>query len=88
MSAPRFRCTADEPPEKPGGMYRAEHRFDSFAGLILDEFVLDGAIHLEHRHERPDVYSLHVGYGTGEGYRFTLTRRRGKWNVMRADDGA
>jgi len=68
-------------------MYGTEHRLDSRGGLILDEFVLDGAIHLERLHDRPLCYHLSVGYGTGEGYRFVLTRRRGKWNVMREDDG-
>lgn len=82
MSAPKFRCTADGPPEKPGGIYGPEDHLDSSTGLILDEFVLDGAIHLEHLSDRPDVYSLSVG-----PYRFVLTHRRGKWAVMRQDDG-
>lgn len=74
MSAPTFRCTADEPPAKPGGMYGAEYQFDASEGLVLDEFVLEDVIHLERLHDRPYCYGLHVG-----AYRFIVTRRSGKW---------
>lgn len=74
MTAPTFRCTADEPPATPGGIYGEEHLFDSSEGLVLDEFVLEGVIHLERLHDRPVCYHLTVG-----GYVFVLTRRSGKW---------
>ena len=77
MTAPAFRCTADEPPAKPGGMYGPQHRLDSSEGLILDEFVLGDVVHLEHLHDRPDCYSLTVGT-----HRFVITHRRKVWLVQ------
>lgn len=76
MTAPTFRCTADEPPAKAGGMYGAQQTFDSSEGLVLDEFVLEDVIHLEALHDRPPTYHLRVG-----GYVFIVTRRSGKWIV-------
>lgn len=74
MTAPTFRCTADEPPAKAGGMYGAHHVLDSTGGFVLDEFVLEDVIHLEGLHDRPWCYHLRVG-----GYVFIVTRRSGKW---------
>lgn len=76
MTAPTFRCSADEPPVKPGGMYGSQHLLDSSGGLVLDEFVLEDVIHLEGLHDRPWCYHLRVG-----GYVFILSRRSGKWIV-------
>ena len=81
MTAPTFRCTADEPPAKPGGLYGEEHIFDSSEGLVLDEFVLGDVVHLEHLHDRPDCYSLRVG-----PHRFVITYRRRIWVVQREAD--
>ena len=76
MTAPVFRCTADEPPQEPGGLYGEEHRLDSSEGLVLDEFVLEDVIHLEALHDRPPCYHLRVG-----GFVFIVVRRAGKWIV-------
>lgn len=72
MTVPSFRCTADEPPEKVGGMYGAHHVLDSTGGFVLDEFVLEDVVHLEALSER--AYHLRVG-----GFVFILAKRSGKW---------
>lgn len=77
MTAPVFRCTAAEPPQKPGGMYGPQHRLDSAEGLIVDEFVLEDVIHLKMLHDRPDCYSLTVGH-----HRFVITHRAKVWLVQ------
>lgn len=74
MKAPTFRCTADEPPAKPGGLYGEEHRIDSADGLVLDEFVFEDVVHLEALSDRPPMYHLRVG-----GFVFIVTKRSGKW---------
>jgi hypothetical protein len=76
VTAPRFHCTADEPPAKAGGTYGPVHRLDSTEGLILDEFVFEDVIHLEALHDRPPCYHLRVG-----GFVFIVTRRSGAWLV-------
>lgn len=74
MTAPTFRCTADEPPAKPGGLYGEQHCLDSSDGLVLDEFVLEDVLHLENLHDRQWCYHLRVG-----GFVFILAKRSGKW---------
>lgn len=74
MTAPTFRCTADEPPQKAGGFYGAQQTFDSTEGLVLDEFVLEDIVHLENLHDRPWCYHLRVG-----GFVFILAKRSGEW---------
>lgn len=75
MTAPRFRCTADEPPSRRGGMFGPEHRLDSDEGLVLDEFVLEDVVHLEHMDD--SHYHLRVG-----GYTFAMVRKRGHWVTL------
>lgn len=82
MTAPTFRCTADEPPQKAGGFYGAEQTFDSSEGLVLDEFTFQDVVHLEAMHERS--YYLRVG-----DYVFTLHRARAKGShwIARLEEG-
>lgn len=75
VTAPTFRCSAYEPPKRKGGIYGEKVEIDSEAGLILDEFVFEGLVHIEEMAE--GYYFARVG-----GYVFALRRERGKWHAM------
>ena len=74
MTAPTFRCSAYAPPKRKGGMYGQKVEIDSEAGLILDEFVFEGLVHIEEMSD--GYYFARIG-----GYVFTLYRSRGKWRA-------
>ena len=80
MSAPTFRCSAYEPPKRKGGMYGQKVEIDSEAGLILDEFVFEGLVHIEEMAE--GYYFARVGEHV-----FTLYRARGKWPAILKEVG-
>ena len=80
MTAPTFRCSAYEPPKRKGGMYGEKVEIDSEAGLVLDEFVFEGLVHIEEMAE--GYYFARVGEHV-----FTLYRARGKWHAMLKEVG-
>ena len=80
MSAPTFRCSAYEPPKRKGGMYGEKVEIDSEAGLILDEFVFEGLVHIEEMSD--GYYFARVGEHV-----FALRRERGKWHAMLKEVG-
>lgn len=71
---PRFRCAADEPPKKRGGMYGKRHSLHAGMGLVLDEFTFEDLIHVEQMDD--DGYYARVG-----SHVFYLIRKDGKWTT-------
>ncbi len=78
MTAPLFRCTADEPPKRKDGMFGPEHALDSETGLVLDEFVFEAVVHMERMTD--GYYHLRVGDDT-----YGISCTRGKWAARRSE---